>query len=198
MVTRRGLGTGLAAAAAPGPVAPVIEPIPSADDLAARYLGRIHRMALRLTRDRDEADDLTQDVLVRVLDNLHRYEPGSFDGWLYRITRNLFLDRIRRHRRVRFDDLPDGDWEQPVEPAPGPDVRAEGTILREQLERALEELPAHLREVVVLRDLHDLTYERIAAIIARPVGTVRSRLHRGRRQLRAVLERHRAASAADA
>lgn len=182
----------IVAAGAQGAIVPILDPAPSPDDLASRYLERIRRIALRLTRDRDEADDLTQDVMVRVLANLHRYEPGTFDGWLYRITRNLFLDGIRRRRHVDLQTLPDGDWRQPVQPGPGPGEQAEAAVLRDEISDALARLPEHLRTVVSLRDLEDRTYAEIADAIGRPVGTVRSRLHRGRRQLRAVLEARRA------
>ena len=77
------------------------DPVPTWDEVATEYGPRVYAMAYHLTGDRHAAEDLAQDVFVRVYRNLDKYTPGTFDGWLYRITKNLFLDGIRRRRRVR-------------------------------------------------------------------------------------------------
>ncbi len=167
------------------------EAAPSWEDVATRYGPTIYTMAYRLTGDRDEARDLTQDVFVRVYRNIDRYQPGTFEGWLYRITKNLFLDRVRRGGRVRLEPLPEEEWRQPAEPTPGPAEQLEEGVLRGDLQRALQELPATFRTAVVLCDVRGLTYEEIADATGWPIGTVRSRIHRGRRLLRHQLDEPR-------
>jgi RNA polymerase sigma-70 factor, ECF subfamily len=147
-----------------------------------------------LTGNPDDAADLAQDVFVRVFRNLHRYEPGTFAGWVYRITKNLFLDRMRRDQRLRIEALPEEEWRAPVSRDPGPaDVYERGT-LEARLEEGLARLPADFRVAIVYCDVVGFTYEEIAEITGWPIGTVRSRIHRARRQLREHLERDRMAS----
>jgi RNA polymerase sigma-70 factor, ECF subfamily len=165
------------------------DPMPTWDEIAERYGDTVYSMAYRLCGDRDEASDLAQDVFVRVYRNLDRYRPGTFEGWLYRITRNLFLDRVRRRNRLRMEPLPEGDWREPREPGPGPAERAEERVLDDRLEVALAELPTTFRTAVVLCDVKGLTYEEIVATTGWPMGTVRSRIHRGRKLLRHRLDR---------
>ena len=166
------------------PSQPDAEAAPSWEEIAERYGSVVYTMAYRLTGDRDEARDLAQDVFVRVYRNLDRYQPGTFEGWLYRITKNLFLDRVRRRKRVRFEPLPEEEWRQPSDVTPGPAERIESGLLRGDLERALQELPPLFRTAVVLCDVQGLSYEEVAQATGWPIGTVRSRIHRGRRLLR--------------
>jgi RNA polymerase sigma-70 factor, ECF subfamily len=166
------------------------DPRPSWDAVAAEYGDRIYAVAYRLTGDPHEAADLAQDVFVRVYRNLHRYEPGTFDGWLYRITKNLFLDSVRRRSRVRMEPLPEEEWRAPATSEPGPADVVERRTLEARLERGLAELGEDFRLAVVLCDIEGLTYEEIAETTGWPLGTVRSRIHRGRKQLRAHLDRH--------
>lgn len=161
---------------------------PSFDEVADRYGSTIYTFALRLTGDRDEAADLAQDVFVRVYRNLDRYQPGTFDGWLYRITKNLFLDRLRRRRRFRMEPLPEADAQLPAAADPGPADVVERRTLEARLERALALLPEDFRLAVLLCDVEQLSYDEIVAVTGWPLGTVRSRIHRGRRQLRDALE----------
>jgi len=167
---------------------PAAQPAPTWDEIAEQYGDRVYTMAYRLTGDRDEARDLAQDVFVRVYRNLDRYQPGTFEGWLYRITKNLFLDRVRRRTRVRLEPLPDEDWKQPSESDPGPLETIEAGVLRGDLETALDELPPGFRTAVVLCDVQGLSYEEISDALGWPIGTVRSRIHRGRKALRKALE----------
>ncbi len=160
------------------------EPAPAWDEIAERYGDTVFTMAYRLTGDHDEARDLAQDVFVRVYRNLDRYRPGTFEGWLYRITKNLFLDRVRRSRRLRFEPLPDEEWRQPPDADPSPADRLDAGLLHGELELALLDLPPTFRMAVVLCDVQGLTYEEISQATGWPVGTVRSRIHRGRRLLR--------------
>ena len=164
-----------------------LDPVPTWDEIADRYGRKIYTMAYRLTGDPEEAKDLSQDVFVRVYRNLDKYEPGTFDGWLYRITKNLFLDRVRRKRRLRMEPLPDEDWRQPTDLAPGPADYLEKGLLRGDIEVAITELPPTFRTAVVMCDVQGLSYEEIADATGWPLGTVRSRIHRGRKLLRTTL-----------
>ena len=166
---------------------PDLDPVPSFAEVATEYGPRVYEMAYRLTGEEEAARDLAQDVFVRVYRNLDKYEPGAFGGWLYRITKNLFLDGVRRRRRFRFDPLPDEDWRQPVDDAPGPDERVERGLLRGDIERALLQLPPTFRTAVVLCDVQGLSYEEVGEATGWPLGTVRSRIHRGRKLLREAL-----------
>ena len=163
------------------------DPRPSFDQVAEDYGSTIYTFAYRLTGDADEAWDLTQDVFVRVYRNLDRYQPGTFDGWLYRITRNLFLDGIRRRRRYRTEPLPEQEWRVPATDEPGPADVIERRTLEARLEQGLAGLSPDFRLAVVLCDVEGLTYDEIADTTGWPIGTVRSRIHRGRKQLREYL-----------
>ena len=85
---------------------------PSWEELVRDHSARVYRLAYRLTGNRPDAEDLTQDVFVRVFRSLHRFQPGTFEGWLHRITTNLFLDGARRRQKIRFDGLADGSAER--------------------------------------------------------------------------------------
>jgi RNA polymerase sigma-70 factor (ECF subfamily) len=111
---------------------------------------------------------------------------GTFEGWLHRITTNLFLDMVRRRQRIRFDALPE-DTERLPGTAPSPEQVYSDTHLDPQIQAALDALSPEFRVAVVLCDIEGLTYEEIAATLGIKLGTVRSRIHRGRSQLRAAL-----------
>jgi len=166
---------------------PEVDPVPSFEEVATRYGPTVYQIAYRLTGDDEEARDLAQDVFVRVYRNLDKYEPGTFTGWLYRVTKNLFLDRVRRRKRYRMEPLPDDDWQQPVETSPGPADRLEQGLLRGDIERAIVTLPPTFRTAVVLCDVQGLSYDEISEATGWPLGTVRSRIHRGRKLLREAL-----------
>lgn len=164
-----------------------LDPVPSWEEVASRYGQRIYAMAYRLTGNRHEAEDLAQDVFVRVYRSLDRYSPGTFDGWLYRITKNLFLDRVRRRRRIRMVELPDDDWHQTMAAEEDPAHLVDARTVDGRIEDALASLPPTFRTAVVLCDVQGLSYEEIADSTGWPMGTVRSRIHRGRTQLRDAL-----------
>lgn len=163
------------------------DPVPTWDEVASEYGPRVYAMAYHLTGDRHEAEDLAQDVFVRVYRNLDKYTPGTFDGWLYRITKNLFLDGVRRRRTVRMVPLPDDDWHGSMQDGPDPDEIVDRHGIDGSMEQAITELPKTFRTAVVLCDVQGLTYEEIAQATGWPMGTVRSRIHRGRRMLRNAL-----------
>jgi RNA polymerase sigma factor (sigma-70 family) len=173
---------------APVPAAAEWTP-PSWEEIVRTHSARVYRLAYRLTGDQHDAEDLTQEVFVRVFRSLSSYQPGTFEGWLHRITTNLFLDQVRRKRRIRFEGLEDDAHERLPgrEPSPALDDRH----LDADIQHALDALPPEFRVAVVLCDIEGLSYEEIAATLDIKLGTVRSRVHRGRSRLRAALE-HRA------
>jgi RNA polymerase sigma factor (sigma-70 family) len=158
--------------------------IPTWEEIARDHGRFLYTVAYRLAGNDDDAQDLVQESLIRVRRGLERYEPGSLHGWLARIVTNVFLDEMRRRKRRPTDALPD-DPGSVLPPTPAADEVFTG--LSAEIQRALEELPEEFRVPVVLCDVSDLSYEQIAATTGVPIGTVRSRLHRGRRMLRAAL-----------
>ena len=158
--------------------------VPTWEEVARDHGAFLYSVAYRLAGNAADAQDLVQEALVRVRRGLERYEPGSLEGWLARIVTNVFLDEVRRRRRRPADALPD-DPERVLPTTPGADEASEE--LSEEIQRALTEIPEDFRVPVVLCDVADQSYEQIAETLSIPVGTVRSRIHRGRRMLRAVL-----------
>jgi RNA polymerase sigma-70 factor, ECF subfamily len=168
---------------------------PSWEQVVREHSGRVYRLAYRLTGNQHDAEDLTQEVFVRVFRSLSSYTPGTFEGWLHRITTNLFLDGARRRKRIRFDALGDDADDRWPGRDPGPERSFEHENLDVDVQAALAALPPDFRAAVVLCDLEGLSYEEIAATLGIKLGTVRSRIHRGRAQLRETLA-HRAPRAA--
>lgn len=162
------------------------ELVPSWEDVARRYGRKIYNFAYRLTGNPDDAADLVQEVFLRVRKGLSSYTPGSFDGWLWRITRNAFLDSVRKKKRRPTSPLPDDD-RGALLTSPSPDEVLASVRLSEDIQAALLKLPIEFRECVVLCDVVGLSYDEIATAIDSPVGTVRSRIHRGRKMLRGLL-----------
>ncbi len=165
--------------------------VPTWDEIVARHSDRVFRLAYRLTGNRPDAEDLTQEVFVRVFRSLSTYTPGTFEGWLHRITTNLFLDQARRKQRIRFDPLSDERADRLTSGSPAPEMAYADRTFDDDIEQALATLPPDFRVAVVLCDVEGLTYEEIADILGAKLGTVRSRIHRGRTMLRTALA-HRA------
>ncbi|MGQ0466446.1 MAG: RNA polymerase sigma factor SigE [Sporichthyaceae bacterium] len=157
---------------------------PTWEEIVREHSGSVYRLAYRLTGNRHDAEDLTQDVFVRVFRSLHTYEPGNFSGWLHRITTNLFLDSVRRQARIRFEALPDYAEDTWTGREPSPEQALLDRHLDADLQAALDSLPPEFRAAVVLCDIEGLPYEEIAATMGVKLGTVRSRVHRGRTRLR--------------
>ena len=157
----------------------------------ADHSPRVYRLAYRLTGNQHDAEDLTQEVFVRVFRSLSQYTPGNFEGWLHRITTNLFLDGARRRQRIRFQPLPDTGDDRIV----GREISAADaydlTRLDDEVQQALAALPPDFRAAVVLCDIEGLSYEEIATTLDVKLGTVRSRIHRGRALLRDALAHRR-------
>ena len=160
-----------------------------------QYGKATYNFAFRLTRNEADARDLTQDAFLRVFKAWRSFQPGtSFLSWIYRIVTNLHRDELRRRKGRYQEELPDDNvpqeygGERPLAVTPIEDY-VEGQ-LGERLQRALEALSSDQRQVVVLADIEELSYQEIADIAGCSIGTVRSRLHRARAQLRRLVEHY--------
>lgn len=159
------------------------------EDLCAQHYRQAYHIAYRITGNRARAEDLTQEAMVRAYQSFHRYRRDlPFANWLYRIIVNLHIDDLRRRPKV---------WTESVEDLPGlaelPDYGSDPSdvvISRQidvRLQDALNQLPKEFRTSVVLCDIQGLSYDEIAQVMDCSIGTVRSRIHRGRNQLRRIL-----------
>ena len=160
--------------------------VPTWDEVAHLHGDFVYTVAYRLTGNHHDAQDLVQEVLLRVQRGLATYRPGSMEAWLGRITTNAFLDDVRRRRRrptVAVPELP----ETIESGALAADDALARDALPEHVNRALWALPDDYRAAVVLCDVVGLHYDEIADELGVPVGTVRSRIHRGRALLRRTL-----------
>ena len=162
--------------------------------LLKSYNRKIYNLCYRFTGRAEEAEDVTQEVFIKVFQTLKSYHAaqGSFTTWLNRVARNHLVDHYRRARKDRVtssleDELPEA--EQHPSPHMEPTGQVESRERREVLQQALDKLSPDLREAVILRDLHDLDYEEIAEVLSVPQGTVKSRINRGRLELGRVLKR---------
>ena len=148
----------------------------------------LFRMAVSFTRHRGEAEDLTQEVFLKLWQNLDRYLPGSsFRAWAYRVARNLYVDAYRRSREQRKATWLDPEF---LESLPGGDDPHTHAVRRQRLELAragLARLPEELARLLLLRDFADWSYDELASELDLPLGTVKSRLNRARRELAGVM-----------
>ncbi|WP_236670849.1 RNA polymerase sigma factor SigE [Streptomyces sp. 7-21] len=160
---------------------------PSWEEIVSTHSARVYRLAYRLTGNQHDAEDLTQEVFVRVFRSLSTYTPGTFEGWLHRITTNLFLDSVRRKQRIRFDALAEDAADRLPSREPTPQQHFNDTHFDADVQQALDTLAPDFRAAVVLCDIEGLSYEEIATTLGVKLGTVRSRIHRGRSHLRKAL-----------
>jgi RNA polymerase sigma-70 factor, ECF subfamily len=161
------------------------------DQDAWEAIVRIHRrkvfnLAYKFVGRHDEAEDLTQDIFLRIFKALHTFDRrANFQTWLISISRNLCIDHYRSMRKERETVAREVDASElsPASPDRGPDRQLEAVDLKDLVRRALAELPANLREAVVLRDFQEFSYLEIAEKLGLPEGTVKSRINRGRLEL---------------
>lgn len=163
--------------------------MPSWDELVRQHADRVYRLAYRLSGNQHDAEDLTQETFIRVFRSVQNYQPGTFEGWLHRITTNLFLDMVRRRGRIRMEALPE-DYDRVPGDQPTPEQIYHDARLGPDLQAALDSLAPEFRAAVVLCDIEGLSYEEIGATLGVKLGTVRSRIHRGRQALRDYLAAH--------
>lgn len=157
--------------------------------LAESCFSSVYGTALRLTRDSEDAQDLAQEALVRAYEAFDRFDGRNFKAWILRILTNLYINRYRRNQRVggiaSLDEETVAEPAAPVEEAP--DRQVFDHLLGSEVEAALAQVPEVFRLAVVLSDLEGLSYDEIAEVTEAPVGTVRSRIARGRAILRREL-----------
>ena len=171
-------------------------------ELVRTHHRRVYGLCYRFTGNPADAEDLTQDVFLKVYSNLASFDlgRGSLQVWITTMTRNLLVDNFRRTKNLRVTGSLDQGWEnteelKPVDrlPAhgPSPHESAAKKELAKMVQDALAKVSVELREAVILRDLQDLDYKEIAQVLGIPEGTVKSRISRGRAELARLLERNR-------
>ena len=135
--------------------------MPSWDELVRQHADRVYRLAYRLSGNQHDAEDLTQETFIRVFRSVQNYQPGTFEGWLHRITTNLFLDMVRRRGRIRMEALPD-DYDRVPADEPNPEQIYHDAHLGADLQAALDSLAPEFRAAVVLCDIEGLSTRRSA------------------------------------
>ncbi len=160
------------------------------------HLDALYRSALRLTHNRAEAEDVVQETYLRAFRSFHRFNPGTnARAWLFTILRNAFLNRLRQTGRETTGGDESG-WASAMESATfapaaeNPEEEFFQTVLHGDVDRALKALPLVFREAVILTDLEGLSYKETSEVLGCPIGTVMSRLSRGRSLLRQALLRY--------
>jgi RNA polymerase sigma-70 factor, ECF subfamily len=161
---------------------------------AVPHMDILYNYALRMTGDQDDADDLVQETYLKAYRFWDKYEKGTnIRAWLFRIMKNSYINRYRKETKepdtVDYDKIQNYYSTIRDESADPNDLQEKifGGLFEDNVAQALESLPEDFRTVVILCDIEGLTYEEIAEFVDCPIGTVRSRLHRGRKMLRAVL-----------
>src|ERR1051325_5124052 len=162
-------------------------------EVVRQYSRRIYNLAYRFTSSHSGAEDLTQEVFIRVYRSLTQYDAalGDLSNWLMRLARNLIIDDYRKRQRTptdSSDDLADHEYHLPSA-SDSPQRSLERAERRLQVLRAIDKLSPDLRECVLLRDIEELTYQEIVDLLRIPEGTVKSRINRGRIELAKVLRR---------
>ena len=170
-------------------------------EIVQRYHRRIYNICYRFAGSADDAQDLTQEVFIKMYRTLSSYdvERGGFMTWITTITRNLLVDHFRKSKQDRITDSLDATPSEHEDSMPlveqiqdkslPPDSRVQSRETGETVNRALQKLSPDLREAVILRDLQDLDYREIATVLKVPEGTVKSRINRGRAELARLLQR---------
>ena len=160
------------------------------------YGRRIYNLSYRYTSRGDEAEDLTQEVFIRVYQNLRSYrsDAGSFQSWILRVARNLFIDHYRQTRRYQqsggSEELETMNLKD--DKTPNPQRAAEQVEASRFLHAGLQALSPELKEAIILRDLEGMAYQEITDLLGVPEGTVKSRINRGRLELAKLLTKRRA------
>ena len=171
------------------------------EEIVQRYHRRIYNVCYRFAGDSDNAQDLTQEVFIKMYRTLNTYDSGkgAFMTWVTTITRNLLVDHFRKTKGDRITDSLDSAPSEREDAQPlseriadrglAPDAAVQSRETREMVHLALQKLSPELREAVILRDLQDMDYREIATALRVPEGTVKSRINRGRAELARLLQR---------
>ena len=173
------------------------------EEIVSTYSRRIFNLAYRFTSNRDAAEDLTQEVFVRIYRTLDQFDQrqGDLQNWLMRLARNLVIDDYRKRQRAPQDsqgeDL-EGHTYHLRSANSSPHVEMERRELGEQVQAGIDKLPPDLRTCVILRDIEELSYQEIVDLLRIPEGTVKSRINRGRIELAKILRRMRVVAMSEA
>jgi RNA polymerase sigma-70 factor (ECF subfamily) len=171
------------------------------DEIVQRYHRRIYNICYRFAGSPDDAQDLTQEVFIRMYRTLNSYDVGrgAFMTWVTTLTRNLLVDHFRKTKHDRLTDSLDATAsdhpdamplsERIRDEGPAPDSGVQSRETHDAVHQALQKLSPELREAVILRDLQDMDYREIATVLKVPEGTVKSRINRGRAELARLLQR---------
>ena len=171
------------------------------EEIVERYHRRIYNICYRFAGSGDDAQDLTQEVFIKMYRTLNTYdaERAAFMTWVTTMTRNLLVDHFRKTKHDRMTDSLDRPVSEHDDAMPlsdkiedgslPPDARVQSRETRETVHQALQKLSPELREAVILRDLQDMDYREIATVLKVPEGTVKSRINRGRAELARLLQR---------
>jgi RNA polymerase sigma-70 factor, ECF subfamily len=171
------------------------------EEIVQRYNRRIYNICYRFAGSGDDAQDLTQEVFIKMFRTLNTYdvERGAFMTWVTTITRNLLVDHFRKSKQDRVTESLDTTpsehedamplSEKIEDKSPAADLSVQSRETRELVHNALQKLSPELREAVILRDLQDMDYKDIATVLKVPEGTVKSRINRGRAELARLLQR---------
>ncbi len=162
------------------------------EELVKRYKDPLFNYVSRMLKDRVYAEDIVQETFVRVYKNRDRYRQiAKFSTWIYTIAINLTKTEIRRQNLRRFFSLSGSSDNGKTLELPDNKVNleksAEDTIMGERIKDAIDNLPKTFREVIILRDIQELSYEEISKIVGVPLGTIKSRVNRGRTRLQKML-----------
>lgn len=172
-------------------------------ELVKAHHRRVYGLCYRFTGSPNDAEDLTQEVFLKVYGNLAAFDltRGSFQTWITTLTRNLLVDHFRRSRAQRVTDSMDAGWEgngddipliqRLADNKPTQHDKAVQKEIEKMVQEALTKISPELREAVILRDLQDMDYKEIAQVLRIPEGTVKSRISRGRAELARILERNK-------
>ena len=162
------------------------------DQIVRMHWRKVFNLAYKFVGRHDEAEDLTQDIFLKIFKALHTFDRrANFQTWLISISRNLCIDHyrsVRKERETMAREVDSADL-MPVSRERGPHAELEQLDLRQMIRQALAELPPALKEAVVLRDLQEFSYQEIADKLGLPEGTVKSRINRGRLELARQLRR---------
>ena len=164
--------------------------------LVEKYKRMAYRVAVKITNNHEDANDVVQDAFLKAYDSIHKFRmDSSFETWLYRIVVNLSINIVKRHKRrgecaLSEEIIPQAtaDVKRQVEFKNDPSIQAEKQELREWVTKAVDSLPIHHRTVVILHELEGLTHSEIASILNCSASTIRTRLHYARKRLRELLK----------
>lgn len=156
------------------------------------YRSNIYNYAYYYLRSREEAEDVTQEVLIKLWNNWNSIDQSLLQPWIIRVTRNASIDALRKRKSYRARVVKDADdytMASATTPEPTPDRAVEGEDIRSRILQALDEVKEPYKSVVILREIEDMKYEEISQALDIPLNTVKVYLHRGRHMIRNILRR---------